>query len=83
MFGITGIQTDDILHLNMDSFMEREEQELRKAGFKAKLYKLFTDDTSYDFNSCRMKVEKDIVTVIQKDQVERFIFVDMTAADRI
>ncbi len=74
---------DDIFHLNTDGFIEREEQELQKAGFKVKLYKPFTDGTNYDFNGYCVKVEKDIVTVIQKDQVEKFILVDITVADRV
>ena len=82
-FGITSIQTDDTLHLNTNGFIEREEQELQKAGFKAKLCKPFTDSTNHDFNGYRIKVEKDTVTIIQKSQIERFTFVDITAADRI
>ncbi len=64
MFDMTDIQTDDIFYLNTDGFMEWKEQELRKAGFKAKLHEFFTDGISHDFNGCCMKVEKDTVTVI-------------------
>jgi len=81
-FGMTGLQTDDTLHLGMEGFMAREEEELQKAKFKAKPRKNLVDGTSGDFNGCHITIEKDAVTVVQKGQAEKLTLVDLNANDR-
>jgi len=64
-FGITALQTDDTLNLSSQGFMDKEEIELQKAGFKAKLRTTLADGTSGGFNGCRVRAEKTMIEVTQ------------------
>ena len=79
MFGITGLQTDDTLDLGTALFAAKEEEELQKAGFKAKPKQLLTTGATGDFNGCRIKVEDDgSITVTQKSQAEKLAKINTT-----
>jgi hypothetical protein len=52
VFGVVGIQTDDILILRSKEFNIIEDKELTKAKFSAKPKKLFSLETLLIFNGC-------------------------------
>jgi hypothetical protein len=65
-FGIAGLQTDDTLNLGAPEFISKEDNELKKAGFKAKPQNVLNDGDSGDFNGCRLQITKSAVEITQK-----------------
>lgn len=80
-FAIVGLQTDDTLDIGTQSFMNKEEEELEKAGFKAKPCQVFQNGDTGDFNGCRITVEKDFIVMHQKGQAEKLIVVNKDQED--
>ncbi|KAF4470944.1 Ribonuclease H, partial [Fusarium albosuccineum] len=81
-FGITAMQTDDTFNVGTRAFLEREEAELRAAGFKAKPQTILTNGESCDFNGTLIQLEEGGLTCAQKGQAERLLLVDVEAFDR-
>ena len=57
--------------------MKKEETEIMEAKFKAKTQIILENGASRDFNGCRMTIEADSIMVVQKNQVEKLVFVDI------
>lgn len=53
-FGVVGMQTDDILILGDETFVRREDEELRKAKLLAKPTESLTVGTPLLFNGCEL-----------------------------
>jgi len=62
-FGIVGLQTDDTLFLADKTFVEAEQNELRKAKFIAKERKQLTVDTPLKFNGGLIQLVSDGITL--------------------
>lgn len=56
-FGLGGLQTDDTLLLATREFFELEEEELQRAGFRAKPRQQLRQGAGGDFNGCRLIFE--------------------------
>jgi len=80
-FGIVGLQTDDTLNLGSAGFLDREEHELKHAGYKAKPRQVLADGDTGEFNGCRLQVAMDGIMVAQKGQSDKLIAVDSKATD--
>ena len=81
-FGIVGMQTDDTLIVGSSQFLTLEDNELKKANFKAKPRETLTPGTTTDFNGGRLHVEEDNVTMVQKGQAEKLSTVKDNDDDR-
>ncbi|KAI0999169.1 hypothetical protein K3495_g9027 [Podosphaera aphanis] len=75
-FGMTGLQTDDTLHLGTREFIAKEVEQLQKAGFKSKPLKIINNNDRIDFNGCRVSVDAESVKVVQKGQAEKLATVE-------
>jgi Reverse transcriptase (RNA-dependent DNA polymerase) len=75
-FGLTVLQTDDTLNLGTKAFMDQEQAELKKAGFKAKPQQFYGEGSFGDFNGCHLELKGGDITVTQKGQAEKLKAVD-------
>ncbi|KAL4403389.1 hypothetical protein CABS03_15260 [Colletotrichum abscissum] len=80
-FGIVGMQTDDTLGLSDVNFMNKEDEELQKAGFAAKPKEVLTTNTPLTFNGGILTIEGETVVFRQKGQGEKITLVDPHAID--
>ena len=76
-FGIVGLQTDNIFNVGMEAFIKNEEIEIMETKFKAKTRTIFETSASEDFNGCRMTIKAEFIMIIQKNQVEKLIFINI------
>ena len=67
-FGIVGLQTNDTLFLADKTFVEAEQNELRKAKFMAKECEQLTVDTPLKFNGGLIQLVSDGITLTQERQ---------------
>ncbi|KAF4471164.1 Ribonuclease H [Fusarium albosuccineum] len=81
-FGITAIQTDDTFNIGTEAFIRREDEELKKAGFKAKPQRVIKTGDSCDFNGSYIQFDEESFNCTQKGQADRLQLVDHTATDR-
>jgi hypothetical protein len=58
-FGLVGLQTDDILIVADNTFVEAEEAELEKAGFIAKKREQLAEGTKLQFNGRDITLQPD------------------------
>jgi len=56
-FGITGLQTDDTFSFATQAFSEREEEQLKKAKFRAKAKTILAQDQPIEFNGGKIQLE--------------------------
>lgn len=63
-FDIAGLQTDNILNIETETFIKKEVKEIIKAKFKAKNRTMFETGISKDFNGCYMTIEAESIMVI-------------------
>lgn len=68
--------------LETEAFAAREEEELQKAGFRAKPKTVLTEDKSFDFNGGRVILKDGKVILTQKNQGKKLALVDLKANDR-
>ncbi|KAF2726445.1 hypothetical protein EJ04DRAFT_571271 [Polyplosphaeria fusca] len=80
-FGITGLQTDDTLSIVTKDFSAREEEELKRANFRAKPKTILTDDNPIEFNGARIKSQRNKVHLVQKGQAKHLRTIDPKAKD--
>ncbi|KAH8891085.1 hypothetical protein GQ53DRAFT_150472 [Thozetella sp. PMI_491] len=75
-FGLVGLQTDDTLNIGSSDFLQKEEIELAKAGFKVKPRSLLTLGIEGDFNGCYISLSEDSIAIRQKGQAKRLELVN-------
>jgi len=75
-FGLVGLQTDDTLNVGSAEFLQKEESELKKAGFKAKPRSAMEPGSRGDFNGCYLEIDEDSITIRQKGQASKLELVD-------
>ena len=61
----------------MEAFMKKKETEIIKAKFKAKTQTILQTGASRDFNGYRMTIKAEFIMVVQKNQVEKLVFIDI------
>jgi hypothetical protein len=75
-FGITGIQTDDILMICSLEFSAKEEEKIQKAAFRAKPKARLAEGFPMEFNGARLTLESDQFYLRQKDQSKKLKLVN-------
>lgn len=60
------------------SFAQREEEELRKAKFRAKDKTILTEENSIKFNGAKISIVKDAIVLNQKGQSKGLRTIDPT-----
>ena len=80
-FGMTGLQTDDTLSIVTPEFSRREEEELQRAGFRAKPKTILSHEQPLEFNGGKVKLVRDTIVLTQKGQVKNLRTIDPTADD--
>lgn len=64
IFGIIKLQTNNILNIKIEAFINKEEAEIIKAKFKAKSQTILETSTSEDFNHYHItNKDKSIIVV--------------------
>jgi hypothetical protein len=58
-FGITGMQTDDMLMICFPKFSAKEEEKIQKAAFRAKPKARLAKSSPMEFNGARLIFEGD------------------------
>jgi hypothetical protein len=81
IFGIVGIQTDDIIILGNKRFLTQEEQELAQANYIAKPKEKLTAATPLLFNSCVFSLDGANINLCQKGQDNKLQIVDSGLSD--
>ncbi len=76
-FSIAGLQTNDTLNIGTEAFMKKEEKEILKAKFKAKIQTILETGVSGDFNSCQKTIKAESIIVVQNNQAEKLVLVDI------
>jgi len=79
LFGIVGIQTDDIIILGDDQFLALKEDKLVKANLIAKLKEKLNLTTLLLFNRCILSLNKDSIALRQKDQGKKINVIDVNS----
>jgi len=82
-FGITGLQTDDTLSIVTPDFARREEEELKKANFRAKPKTILSHEEPIEFNGAKIKLVQDKIILTQKGQAKNLRAIDPTKPDAI
>lgn len=77
IFGITGLQTDNILNIRPEIFMQKEETEIMEVKFKAKIQTILKTVALRDFNNYRMTIEAEFIMVVQKNQAQKLVLIDI------
>ena len=77
MFGIAGLQTNNIHNIRTEAFIKKVETEIIEAKFKSKTQTILEIDASRDFNGCRMTIKAESIIIVQKNQVEKLVLVDI------
>lgn len=67
-FGITGLQTDDTISIATPEFSKKEEEELRKAEFRAKPKTVLGTNMPIEFNGARIEIAQSKIRLMQKGQ---------------
>jgi hypothetical protein len=78
---IIGLQTDDTLLLTDEKFAEKEEKELRKAGFATKEREKLTPDNPIKFNGGSITIRGDSLTLTQEQHCQNIGVVSSEPAD--
>jgi hypothetical protein len=81
IFGLTGMQTDDILHLCSPEFSATKEKKSQKAGFRSKPKISLLKSSLLKFNEGRITLLDDYLSLRQKGQGSKLKFVDIKAKD--
>jgi hypothetical protein len=68
IFGVVGIQTNNIIILGDKRFLTREKQELAQANYTTKPKKKLIMATPFLFNSCIFSLDKTNINLYQKGQ---------------
>jgi ribosomal protein S15P/S13E len=80
-FGLTGMQTDDTLHLCFPEFSATEKKKNQKAGFRSKPKTSLSKSSLLKFNEGRITLLNDHLSLRQKDQGSKLKLVDIKAKD--
>lgn len=80
-FGIAGLQIDDTLMAGDKAFLEKEEIELKKAGFDAKEIIELSKDKPFSFNGCKVSLSNDGIYLQQNGQLDKLKLVDTKAGN--
>ena len=80
-FGLTGLQTDDTLSVVTPTFSRREEEELQKAGFRAKPKTILSQNQPIEFNGGKTQLAQDKIILTQKGQAKHLRTIDPLAED--
>jgi hypothetical protein len=80
-FGLTGMQTDDILHLCFLEFSAAEEKKNQKADFRSKPKTSLSKSFLLEFNGGRITLLNDHLSLRQKNQGSKLKLVDIKAKD--
>jgi hypothetical protein len=78
-FGLTGMQTDDILHLCSPKFSAIKEKKNQKAGFRSKPKTSLSKSSPLEFNEGQITLLDDHLSLRQKDQSSKLKLVDIKA----
>jgi hypothetical protein len=81
VFGIIGIQTNDIIILGDERFLIQEKQELAQANYTAKPKKKLIAATPFLFNSCILSLDRTNMNLCQKGQGNKLQIVDNGLSD--
>lgn len=76
-FYIKEFQTNNILNVGIEIFMNKEKVEIIETKFKAKSQTMLETSLSKNFNSCHMIIEDKIIIIIQKSQVNKLLIIDI------
>jgi hypothetical protein len=81
IFGLIGMQTNDILHLCSPEFSATEEKKSQKAGFRSKPKTSLSKSSPLEFNEGRITLLDDHLSLRQKGQSSKLKLVDIKAKD--
>lgn len=76
-FGILGLQTDNILNIGIEVFMNKKEVEITETKFKTKSQTILETGISRVFNGCHMIIRLEFIMVIQKNQADKLVLVNI------
>lgn len=76
-FGIIRLQTDNTFNIGTEAFMKKKETEIIKFKIKAKTQTILQSGVLRDFNGYHMIIEVESIIVMQKNQVEKFVLVNI------
>jgi hypothetical protein len=80
-FGLTGMQTDDTLHLCSPEFSATKEKKNQKADFRSKPKTSLSKSSSLEFNKGRITLLDDYLSLRQKGQGSKLKLVNVKAKD--
>jgi hypothetical protein len=81
VFGVVGIQTDDIIILGDKRFLTQEEQELAQVNYIAKPKEKLIAAMPLLFNSCVLSLDRTNMNLRQKGQDNKLQIVDSGLSD--
>jgi hypothetical protein len=81
VFGVVGIQTNDIIILGDKRFLTQEKQELVQANYTTKPKKKLIAATPFLFNSCVFSLDRTNINLCQKGQDNKLQIVDSGLLD--
>lgn len=76
-FGIAGLTTDNPLNVGLEAFMKKEETEIIEAKFKAKTQITLETGVQRNLNGSHMTIKAKSTMLVQKNQVEKFVLIDI------
>jgi hypothetical protein len=81
IFGLIGMQTDDILHLCFPEFSATKEKKNQKADFRSKPKTSLSKSSPLEFNEGRITLLDNHLSLRQKGQGSKLKLVDIKAKD--
>jgi hypothetical protein len=81
VFGVVGMQTDNIIILGDKRFLIQEEQELAQANYTTKPKKKLTAVTPFLFNNYVLSLDRANINLYQKGQGNKLQIVDSGLSD--
>jgi hypothetical protein len=81
VFGVVGMQTNNIIILGNKQFLTREEQELAQANYTAKPKEKLITATPFLFNSSVLSLDRANINLCQKGQNNKLQIVDSELSD--
>lgn len=76
-FSLAELWINNTFNIQTEAFMKKEKTEIIKAKSKIKIQTILETGTSRNFNSCRMTIKGKSIMVVQKNQVEKLVFIDI------
>lgn len=65
-FGITRLQTNNILNIRIEAFINKKKTEIIEGKFKTKSQTILETSILKDFNSCHITIKDESIIIIQK-----------------